>query len=101
MKKTILLFVLLVFPQFAEGQQIGTITKWQMETFSQSADITRNHVVYFLDFDGKHYKIARKRREEKPTFQPGDHLQIRVEKGFCYATGRTKKEEKYEILSVE
>lgn len=97
----LLLVVLLVFPVLAQCQQTATVTKWEVETYSQSAHITRNHVVYFVDMDGKHYKIARKQREEKPEFQVGDKLQVRFDKDICYITKANGKEAKYEVLGVE
>ena len=72
-----------------------------METYSQSAHVTRNHVVYFVDVDGKHYKIARKQREDKPDFRVGDRLPVHFEKGTCYITKANGKEAKYEVLGVE
>jgi hypothetical protein len=97
----LLLVVQVVFPLLVYCQQTATITKWEVETYSQSAHITRNHVVYFVDVAGKHYKIARKQREEKPDFQVGDKLQIRFEKDMCYLTKANGKEAKYEVLGVE
>ncbi len=93
--------VLVVFPALAQCQQTATITKWEVETYSQSDHVTRNHVVYFMDMDGKHYKIARKQREEKPEFQVGDKLQVRFEKNICCVTRASGKENKYEVLGVE
>jgi hypothetical protein len=101
MKKMILMFALIASLVVGQEQPTATVVKWEMESFSQSADIIRNHVVYFLDLNGKHYKIARKRREEKPAFQSGDHIQVRFENGFCYIVGSNGKGEKYQILGVE
>jgi len=101
LRTLILLLVVLVFPVLAPCQQTATITKWEMETYSQSAHITRNHVVYFIDVDGKRYKIARKLREDKPDFQVGDKLQVRIEKDACYVTKANRKEARYEVLGVE
>ena len=101
MTKVFLLLTLLATSALAKAQQIGTVTKWQTETFSQSAHIIRNHVVYFVDFAGKHYRIARNRREEKPELQTGDQVQVRFAKGFCFVAKQSGKEEKYQILGVE
>lgn len=101
LRTLILLIVVLVFPALAQCQQTATITKWETETYSQSAHITRNHVVYFVDVDGKHYKIARKQREDKPDFQVGDKLQVRFEKNTCHVTKANGKQAKYEVLGVE
>jgi hypothetical protein len=101
LKASIPLLVVLVFPLLAECQKTATITKWEMETYSQSAHITRNHVVYFVDVDGKHYKIARKQREDKPDFRVGDKLRLRFEEDTCYVTKASGEEAKYEVLGVE
>lgn len=101
LRTLILLLVVLVFPALAQCQQTATITKWEMETYSQSAHIARNHVVYFVDVDGKQYKIARKQREDKPDFQVGDRLQVRFEKNTCHVTKANGKGAKYEVLGVE
>jgi hypothetical protein len=101
LKALIPLLVVLAFPVLAQCQKMATITKWEMETYSQSAHITRKHVVYFVDVDGKHYKIARKQREDKPDFLVGDKLQLRFEKDTCYVTMANGKEAKYEVLGVD
>jgi hypothetical protein len=72
-----------------------------MEEYSQSTHINRNHVVYFVDVDGKHYKISRYSREDKPEFHVGDRLLFRFEKGNCYVTKTNGKEAKYEILGQD
>jgi len=101
MTRILLFVVLAAAPLMAQGLQTGIITKWDTETFSQSAHITRDHVVYFVDADGKHYKIARYSREDKPEFHVGDRLSLRFEKNNCYVVKPNGKESKYEILGQE
>lgn len=52
-----LLWVLLIGTAFGQCQ----VVKWETQAYSQSAHITRNHIVYTVRIDGKTYQIARRR----------------------------------------
>ena len=103
MRELVLLCVLFAVPQQLLLSRAGTaiVKKWEMETFDKSAAIPGKHLVYFLDSDGTQLVITRKsRRENKPEFQPGDKLRVRIVKSDCLVTKPNGKEENYEIVAI-
>jgi len=96
-----LLFVLFVTGLFAtvsEGQdfETGTVLKSEMRPDSQSADLTGNQVVYFIQSGKVVYQIAN--HTTKTEMSAGQKIQYRVGKNHFYVLNENNKEIKYEIV---
>jgi len=106
MRKLIAAFlILIVCPALAET---GKIVKIGSEVYSQSAYITQNRSVYWVQADSKVYKITRRKEKGRVTLQIGDIIQFTTEpaKGKDGVIGhlrltRNGKQTEYEIIGEE
>lgn len=77
----------------------GTVMKWENKTYSQSAEITRNHIVYTVKVGDVTYQIAR--RSDKVEFTKGQTVECRLEKNHMFVTNEKGKGEKFDIVGTE
>jgi len=97
MKKSLPMLLMLSTLAFGDT---AVVKSWKVGTYSQSALITRNHVIYTIATAEKTYQIARRHEESKPEFNVGDTLEVRFEKNFCIVS-RQNKTQKFEVIGVE
>ena len=76
----------------------GTVLKWEHKTYWQSADITRDQVVYTVKVGDVTYQIAR--RGDKVEFVVGQNVDCRVDKNHIFVVNDKGKETKYEIVGI-
>lgn len=100
MKTTIIAAVILLFAGAAQAQETktATVAKYETRSYSQSAHIIRDRVVYTLDVDQRRYEITRDR--DKPEFQPGEVLQVRLDNRKCYVV-KNGKQTKFEVIGEQ
>ena len=68
--------VLLASMLFAQAFETGTVVAWEMKTYSQSAHIIRNQVVYSVRVGDTLYQIAR--QSEDLELSKGQEIQHRI-----------------------
>jgi hypothetical protein len=83
----------------AQSYQIGTIVKWEIKAYSQSAHIIRDHVVYVVRIGDIRYEIAR--RSKNVEMNTGQQIDCRVDKGSMFVRNVKGKETKYDIVGTE
>jgi hypothetical protein len=98
------LFSLLVASLFtalsaAQTYESGSVLKWEMKSYSQSANIIRNHVVYTVKVGDATYQIAK--RSDKVELSVGQRLECRVDKSHFFVLNAKGKETKYDIEGTE
>lgn len=94
-----ILLLLLASSAWAQTYETGSVIKWETKTYSQSAHITRNHIVYSVRVGDATYKIAR--RSDKVEFDLNQEIKCRVEKGQMLVVNEKGKETKYDIVGSE
>jgi hypothetical protein len=77
----------------------GNVLKWESKPCSQSAEITRNHIVYTVKVGGVTYQFAR--RSTKVEFTVGQVIECRADKNHLFVTNEKGKEVKYDIVGTE
>jgi hypothetical protein len=92
-------FLLLALVDFAQGAQTGTVLKWESKSYSQSAHIIRDHIVYWVQVGDASLQIAR--RSDKAEMAVGQHVQCRIEKDHVFVVNEKGKETKYDIVGSE
>lgn len=90
---------LLVTVSVAQDYQTGSVLKWEMKPYSQSAKITRNQVVYSIQVENVVYQIAN--RSTEPEMTIGQKIKFRVGKNHFYLLNEKGKETKYEIVGKQ
>ena len=95
------LFVLLVTglvvtASEAQDYETGTVVKSETRPYSQSADVTGNQVVDFIQTGSAVYQIAN--HSTKTEMSVGQKIQYRVGKNHFYVFNERGKETKYEII---
>ena len=83
----------------AQTKENGKVLKWEEKTYSQSAHITRNQIVYSVQVGNVTYEIARRR--DKVEMEVGQELRCRVEHGHFFVLNEKGKETKYDIVGTE
>lgn len=83
----------------AQSYQTGTVLKWEMKPYSQSAHIIRDHVVYSIRVGGNRYEIARRSKDVEMT--NGQQVECRIRESTIYVRNAKGKEIKYEIVGTE
>jgi len=96
--KTLLLAVALLFatPLLADT---GTVVKWKSESYSQSAHIIRNQIVYTIKIGDIVYQVTR--HNDKVEFTNGQTVECRPDKNRMFITNDKGKEVKFEIVGEE
>lgn len=94
----IILTLLLAFPVLGQSYEAGTVLGWETATYSQSAHIARNEVVYRVRVGGATYKITRERESVELT---AGQVRCRVKSKSLYILRENGKEKKFEIVAVE
>jgi hypothetical protein len=79
--------------------ETGTVLKWESQFCSQSAHVTRNHVVYTVKIGDSTFKFTRRR--DKVEFTKGQMIECRVDKKNIYVTNDKGNEEKFDIIDTE
>jgi len=94
------LIVVLLFTTatFAQSWKTGTIVKWEVKAYSQSAHITRNRVVYSVKIDKTVYQITRNR--DKDEIATGQQVECRLEKTHFFVRDDRGREIKYEVVGI-
>jgi hypothetical protein len=72
------------------------VLRWETQTYSQSAHITRNHPVYSVQIGSTIYQIARRSTEVE--MNSGAQIQCRVVGGYMLVVNGKGKETKYDIV---
>lgn len=99
MKNLWLAVLLFAAVSFAQSYQSGTVLKWEMKPYSQSAHIIRDHVVYSIRIGTAQYEVARRSKNVEMT--AGQKVECRLEKSAIYLRNTKGKEIKYEIVGNE
>lgn len=99
MKRIFGLLLLFTSVTFAQTWESGTIVKWELKDYSQSAHITRNQIVYSVRVGKVIYQVARRR--DKVEMAAGQQVKCRTEKGHFFVRDDRGKETKYEIVGTE
>jgi hypothetical protein len=99
MKWCIWFVLLFAFVASAQSYDSGSVLKWEHKTYSQSAHITRNQVVYTIRVGNVTYQVAR--RSDKAEMSVGQSLKCRVEKDRLSVLDGKGKETKYDIVGTE
>ena len=81
---------------WAQTYETGGVLKWETQTYSQSAHITRNHPVYTVRVGDTNYQIARRSTEVE--MKSGQQIQCRIENGYMLVVNGKGKETKYDII---
>ncbi len=93
----LLLWSLFLVPTaWTQTYEIGSVLKWETKTYSQSANITRNHPVYSVRVGDVVYQIAR--RSTQVEMNAGQQIQCRVANGQMFVVNEKGKETKYDIV---
>ena len=82
----------------AQTYENGHVLKWENKTYSQSAHIERNQIVYWVRVGSVTYQIARRR--DKVELVVGQ-LKCRIEKGHFFVVNEKGKETKYDIVGMD
>jgi hypothetical protein len=90
---------LLITVSEAQDYETGSVFKWEMKPYSQSANITRNQVVYFIQAGSAVYQITN--HSTKTEMSIGQKIQYRVGKNHFYVLNEKGKETKYEIVGKQ
>ncbi len=88
-----------------KSYHFGKVIKWDTEAYSQSAYITRNRVVYYVQGSAMTYKITR-RHDNDVRMQAEQQIQFRIEDtngsrgvvGHMFIFGNTGEETEYNIV---
>ncbi len=94
-----LLFSLLASASFGQDAQSGTVLKWESKSYSQSAHIIRDHIVYWVQVGDASLQIAR--RSDKAEMAVGQHVQCRIDKDHIFVVDEKGKKTKYDIVGSE
>jgi hypothetical protein len=94
-----LIFLAFASAASAQSYDTGSVLKWETKTYSQSAHITKNHVVYSVRIGNATYQIAR--RSDKVEFELNQEIKCRVEKGQMLVLNDKGRETKYDIVGSE
>jgi hypothetical protein len=86
-------------PMSAQTYEAGRVLKWESRSYSQSAHITRNQIVYWVQVSSATYQIANRR--DKPEMAVGQQVKCRVEKNHLFVLNEKAKETKYDIVGVD
>jgi hypothetical protein len=89
----------MVSTALAQIVESGTVLKWESKSYSQSAHIIRNHIVYLVQVGDFNLQIAR--RSDKVEMATGQHIQCRIEKDHIFVRDEKGKETKYDIVGSE
>lgn len=93
-----LLALVLAIPTFGQAYEQGSVLGWETSTYSQSAHIVRNEIVYRIRVGDSVYKITRSR--ERVELARGQ-VRCRVESKILCIVENNGKEKKFEIVAVE
>ena len=96
MRITVASLFLFAIAVSAQSFQAGTVVKWEMKPYSQSAHIIRDHVVYSIRVGDTTYQIARRSKDVE--MSTGQHIDCRLEKHSVIVRNDKGKEIKYEIV---
>ena len=99
MKRCAWLTLAIALTVFAQSYQPGTVVKWEMKPYSQSAHIIRDQVVYTIRVGDATYQIARRSKDVE--MNPGQQIDCRVDKGLVIVRNAKGKEIKYAIVGSE
>ncbi len=76
-------FVLLTAASgFAQSYKTCDVTMWANESYTQTSNITRNHIVYFVRVGKVDYQIARPGPDVE--MNSGQRIHCRVDKGYMF-----------------
>jgi hypothetical protein len=98
-KAAVMLLFAIVFAVPGALADSGTVLKWESKSYSQSANIIRNRIVYTVKVGDSTYQIAK--RSEKVQFTKGQTIECRVNKNHIFVTNGKGKEEKFDIIGTE
>jgi hypothetical protein len=90
---------LMALSSAAQTDNTCTVLRWETQTYSQSAHITRNHLVYSVQIGNTVYQIARRSTEVE--MNSGQQIQCRVDGGHMLVVNGKGKETKYDIVGSE
>jgi hypothetical protein len=93
------LALLFVSGALAQSGQFGTVQNWEALPSSQSANITRNQVVFTIHLGHVHYRITR--RSPTAEWNIGQQVDCRVEGNNMFVRNAKGKEVKYDIVGVD
>jgi hypothetical protein len=94
-----LLLALWTLASLAQTYGSGSVLKWEMKSYSQSAHIIRDHVVYSVQVGDSVFQIARRSRELEMSI--GQRIQCRIDKGHVFVLNAKGKETEYDILGAQ
>jgi len=97
--RVIFCWFIVALPTWAQSSDTCTVLKWETKTYSQSAHITRNHPVYWVNAGGVTYQIGR--RTTAVEMQTGQQIKCRVDGGHMLVENEKGKETKYDVLGSE
>jgi hypothetical protein len=99
MRQALTLLLLLAASAASVLGEPGVVVKYETQSYSQSAHIIRDHIVYTIRLGEVTYQIAR--RSNKAEMTVGQQIECRIDKGYLFVVNNKGKETKYDIVAAQ
>ena len=98
MRRCVWFLLLTAASGFAQSYRTCDVTMWANETYSPTANVTRNHIVYFVRVGKADYQIARPGSTVE--MNSGERINCRINNGYMFIRDNKGQVKKAEIVEA-
>jgi hypothetical protein len=99
MKQALTLLLLVAATAASALAEPGVVVKYETQSYSQSAHIIRDQIVYTVHISGNTYQVTR--HNKKIEFAIGQQIECRIDKSHLFVMTDKGKETKYDIVGAQ